>query len=389
MGLGRAWHVNGVMNGAIVAAVTLSAGACGGKAPGGAGGAGGFVMPPASVGIVTVAPHAVPTPYEFTGQVEAYRSVEVRSRVDGIIEARPFTEGARVKRGDLLYQLDTVRYAAAFQGALARYDNATRTLARLQALLPRHAVAQQDVDNARTEVDASKAALDQAQKDLSDTRIRAGLDGRVGRTQMQVGARVSGSGDLLTTIDQLDPVYVTFQPSSDQIAAWHASAADRALVEPGSRLAVHVVQPDGSTLPITGRLDFVAPSLDSATGTQEFRATFSNGTGTLVPGEFVHVQLDGFVKPLAITIPQRAVQQGLGRQFVYVVGAGDSVSTRDITPGPWTGHEWVIDSGLVAGDRVIVDGVQKVGQGMVVKPAPIDSTAARGANPAAAKSSKS
>ena len=389
MGLERLRRVRGAMGAGIVAAATLSTWACGSKTQGGAGGAGGFVMPPASVGVVTAMPHVVPTPYEFTGQVEAYRSVEVRARVDGIIEARPFTEGALVKRGDLLYQLDTVRYAAAYEGALARYDNATRTLTRLQALLPRHAVAQQDVDNARTEVDASKAALDQAQKDLNDTRIRAGIDGRVGRTQMQVGSRVSGSGDLLTTIDQLDPVYVTFQPSSDQIAAWHASAADRALIAPGSKLAVHVVQPDGSTLPVTGRLDFVAPSLDSATGTQEFRAKFSNGTGTLVPGEFVHVRLDGFVKNQAITIPQRAVQQGLGRQFVYVVGAGDSVSTRDVTPGPWTGHEWVIDSGLVAGDRVIVDGVQKVGPGMVVKPAPIDSTPAGAPNPAAAKSSKS
>jgi membrane fusion protein (multidrug efflux system) len=181
---------------------------------------------------------------------------------------------------------------------------------------------------------------------------------------------------------------VSFNPSSDQIAAWHASAADRALVQPGSKLAVHVVQADGSTLPVTGRLDFVAPSLDSATGTQEFRAKFANANGALVPGEFVHVQLDGFVKNQAITIPQRAVQQGLGRQFVYVVGAGDSVSARDIVPGPWTGHDWVIDNGLVPGDRVIVDGVQKVGPGMVVKPSPADSAAA-GAHPAAAKSSTS
>ncbi len=355
-----------------VAAACLAA-ACGGNSQqgggGGGGGRGGFVMPPAQVGVVTATPHAVPTPYEFVGQVEPYRRVEVRSRVEGVIEARPFTEGALVKRGDLLYRLDTVRYAAAYHGALATYDNATRSLARLQALLPRHAVAQQDVDNARTAVDAAKAALDQAQKDLNDTEIRAELDGRVGRTQLQVGARVSGSSDLLTTIDQLDPVYVSFRPSSEQVMAWHASAADRALVQPGGNLAIRVERSDGSLLPVVGRLDFVSPGLDSATGTQEFRAKFANASGVLVPGEFVHVQVEGFVRPAAITIPQRAVQQGLGRQFVYVVGAGDSVSARDVTPGPWTGHEWVVDSGLVAGDRVIVDGVQKVGPGMVVKPA--------------------
>lgn len=387
MRVGRSWGASGARGVAALVAATVL-GACGGK-PQGAGG--GFTMPPAQVGVVTVTPHAVPTPYTFAGQIEAYRRVEVRSRDDGVILARPFTEGSMVKRGDLLYQIDTVRYAAAYQGALATYNNATRTLARLQALLPRHAVAQQDVDNAQTTVDASKAALDLARKDLSDTKIVAETDGRVGRTQMQVGARVSGSSDLLTTIDQVDPVYVSFRPSSDQVATWNANAADRALIRAGSKLAVRVVLPDSSLLPVVGRLDFVAPSLDSATATLEFRARFANGNGALTPGGFANVRLDGFVQANAITVPQRAVQQGLGRQFVYVVGVGDSVSARDVVSGVWTGHDWVIDSGLVAGDRVIVDGVQKVGPGAVVKPVPADSAspAAGAPSPAAAKSSKS
>lgn len=364
------------------AGAALLVGACGAKAP--AAGAG-FQMPPAEVGIVTIQPHAVPIPYELSGQVESFRRVEVRSRVDGIIEARPFVEGSIVHRGQLLYALDSVRYAAAYQGALATYDNATRTLARLQDLLPRHAVAQQDVDNAQTAVESSRAVLDQARKDLHDTQIRAEIDGRIGRTRLQIGARVTGPADLLTTIDQLDPVYVGFRPSSDQVAAWSRSAANRALIQPGSRLAVRVRHDDGTILPTVGRLDFVASVLDSTTGTQEFRARFANPHGALVPGEFVHVELDGFVRRDAVTIPQRAVQQGLGRQFVYVVGPGDSVSTRDVVPGPWTGHEWVIDSGLAAGDRVVVDGVQKVGPGLVVKPVPAaDSSAAGPARPAPA-----
>ncbi len=373
MGVGRAWWRTRVVP-AIVAVLAMSTLACGGTSQPGAGG--GFTMPPPAVGVVTVTVHPVPTPYEFPGQVEAFRRVDVRSRVEGVIEARPFTEGSLVKRGDLLYQLDTVRYSAAYEGALATYDNATRTLARLQPLLPRHAVAQQDVDNARTAVDASKAALDQARKDLHDTQIRAGIDGRAGRTRLQIGARVTGPADLLTTIDQLDPIYVGFRPSSDQIAAWHRSAADRTLIRPGSKLAVHVVFENGAVLSAVGRLDYVSPVIDSATGTQEYRARFSNGDGALVPGEFVHVRLDGFVDAHAITVPQRAVQQGLGRQFVYVVGAGDTVATRDVVPGKWTGFDWVIDSGLVAGDRVIVDGVQKVGPGMVVKPAAADTAGA-------------
>ncbi|HEU4989644.1 MAG TPA: efflux RND transporter periplasmic adaptor subunit [Gemmatimonadaceae bacterium] len=362
----------------VAAIAALGVSACGGKAAP----PGGFKMPPAEVGVVTVLPHPVGVPYAFPGQVEAYRSVEVRSRVEGVIDARPFTEGSLVRRGQLLYQLDSVRYAAAYAGALATYDNAARTLTRLQALLPRHAVAQQDVDNAQTAVESAKAALDQARKDLSDTQIRAEIDGRVGRTRLQVGGRVTGPGDLLTTIDQLDPVYVTFRPSSEQVAAWQSRAGDRALITPGSKLAVRVVRPDGSVFPVTGRLDFVSPMLDSATGTQEFRARFANANGALVPGAFVQVRLDGFENAHALTVPQRAVQQGLGRQFVYVVGAGDSVSMRDVQPGVWTGSAWVIDSGLVAGDRVIVDGVQKVGPGMVVKPVPATDRA--GAEPMAA-----
>ena len=334
-------------------------------------------FPPAQVGVVTVTPHTVPLPYEIVGQVEPFRRVEVRSRVEGVIVERPFTEGSTVARGQLLFRLDSVRYQAAYGGALAAYENATRTLARMNALLPRHAVAQQDVDNARAAVDAARASLDQAQKDLSDTRITAEIGGRVGRAQLQLGARVTGPNDVLTTIDQLDPVYVTFRPSSEQVLSWRADPADRVLIRSGSALRVRVLHADSSLAPEVGRLDFVAPALDSATATQEFRARFANPTGALVPGEFVRVRLDGFAKRDAITVPQRAVQQGLGRQYVLVVGRGDTVATRDIVPGPWTGFAWVIDSGLVAGDRVIVDGVQKAVPGMVVKPSPLaDSTAA-------------
>lgn len=341
-------------------------------------------FPPAQVGVVTVTPHAVPMPFEMEGQVEPFRRVEVRSRLEGVIVDRPFTEGATVRPGQLLFRLDSVRYQAAYDGALATYTNATRTLGRLAALLPRHAVAQQDVDNARTAVDAAKAALDEARKDLGDTRITAEIGGRVGRAQLQLGARVTGPSDVLTTIDQLDPVYVSFRPSSEQVLAWRADPASRALIRPGSALAVRIVNPDSSLQPVVGRLDFVAPSLDSATGTQEFRARFANASGELVPGEFVRVRLVGFTRPDALTVPQRAVQQGLGRQFVYVVGRGDTVGVRDVRPGPWTGHAWVIDSGLVAGDRVIVDGVQKVGPGRVVQPLAADDSSAGGPPPAPA-----
>ncbi len=322
-----------------------------------------------------MSPATIAEPYELGAQVQPYRRVEVRSRVDGIIVDRPFTEGAVVSKGQILYKLDPLKYDAAYRSALARLDNAKRTVARLEPLVPKHAVAQQDVDNAHSELEASQAAVDAAKKDLDDCIIRAEIDGQVGRARLELGARVTGPGDLLTTIDELDPVYVTFHPSSQQLATWERDPRAGALIRPGSGLAVRVVMPDSSLLPRSGHLDFIAPSLDSASGTEEFRAKFSNADHRLLPGQFVRVRLDGFTRSAALAVPQRAIMQGMGRQFVYVVGNGDTVAARDVQPGPWSGSLWIIDSGLSPGDRVIVEGTQKVAPGRVVKPVPIaDST---------------
>ncbi|HEX4681163.1 MAG TPA: efflux RND transporter periplasmic adaptor subunit [Gemmatimonadaceae bacterium] len=339
-----------------------------------------FTMPPAQVGIVTVQPAQIPEQFEFVGQVEPFRRVEVRSRVDGIVIERPFTEGSVVTKGQVLYRIEQQRYDAAYRAAAARLDNAKRTLTRLEPLVSKHAVAQQDVDNARSELESAQAAVDAAKKDLDDMVIRAGISGQVGRAQLDLGARVTGPADLLTTIDELDPIYVTFHPSSQQLLSWQSDPASRRLLQPGDAgPVVRVVLPDGSKLPRTGRINFVAPSLDSSSGTQQFRAKFDNPDHKLVPGQFVHVQLEGFARSNALAIPQQAVQQGLGRQYVYIVMPGDTIGSRDVVPGHWSGRNWIIDSGLVAGDRVVVDGVQKIGPGRAVKPVPwADSSATHG-----------
>ena len=329
-------------------------------------------FPPADVGIVTVAPQTLPQSYDLVGQVEPSRRTDVRARVEGVILERPFTEGAAVTAGQVLFRLDRVKTEAAYASVLARYNNAKSTVGRLDPLLARHAVAQQDVDNARTELDAAKAALDQARKDLDDSVVRAEVAGRVGRARFEVGGRVTGPADLLTTIDDLDPAYVVFRPSTTQVLDWKADPRSAPLLEPGGKLEVRVVLPNGALLPRTGRLTFVAPSLDSATGTQEFRATFENHDRILLPGQFVNVRLSGFSRANALAVPQRAIQTGLGRMFVYVVSAGDTVVARDVKTGPWSGTLWIVDDGLKPGDRVIVDGVQKVAPGRVVKPSPID-----------------
>lgn len=343
---------------------------------------GGF--PPPEVAVVTVTPQTVPESFEFPGEVEAYRSVEVRARVDGVILARPFTEGVIVQPGQVLYRLDKVRYQAAYDAALARFQNAKATYERLAPLLAQRAVAQQDVDNAQAAYTAAQAALDAAKKDLDDTDVKAEIQGRVGRTLMEVGARVTGPGDLLTTIDRLDPVYVSFQPSSEQLLEWHQNPRWRPLIEPGSRLVVQVVLPDGTVPPRTGRLDFVAPALNAATGTQEFRAVFANPDRLLLPGAFVRVRLVGFERDSALAVPERAVLTGLGRQYVYVVGAGDTVQVRVVETGPWAGDRWIIDHGLAAGERVIVDGTQKAAPGRPVKPVPLADSATAPGGPAAA-----
>jgi membrane fusion protein (multidrug efflux system) len=349
----------------VTASSFLLCAACGGGAPQQR------AFPPADVGIVTVAPQTLPQAYDLVGQVEPSRRTEVRARVEGVILERPFTEGAAVTAGQVLFRLDRIKTDAAYQSALARYNNAKSTVARLEPLLSKHAVAQQDVDNARTELDSSKAALDQARKDLDDSVVRAEVAGRVGRTNFEVGGRVTGPADLLTTIDELDPAYVVFRPSSQQVLDWKADSHSAPLLEPGGKLEVHVVLPNGALLPRTGRLTFVAPSLDSATGTQEFRATFENRDRILLPGQFVNVRLSGFTRANALAVPQRAIQTGLGRQFVYVVSAGDTVVARDVKTGPWSGTLWIVDDGLKPGDRVIVDGIQKAAPGRVVKPSPI------------------
>ena len=359
-----------------------------------------FAFPPPTVSVVQVAPERVAEPIEFAGQVQAVRRVEVRSPVAGVIVAQPISEGAQVTAGQVLFKIDPTTYAATLRGAQARLaqaqaqlDNATRTVTRLRPLLAEHAVAQKDLDDAesaeaqaRAATDGAKASVDRARKDLNDTDVKAEIAGRVGKANLVLGARVTGPADLLTTIDVLDPVRVTFRPSTQQVLAWRRDpAATRALL-PGGSARVRIVLPDSTVYPEAGKLDFVAPVVDSATGTEEYRAEVPNHQHLLVPGQFVRVRLEGLMRDNAILIPQRAVVQSLGRQSVYVLGRGDTVQSHDVRATAWIGQRWLIDSGLVAGDRVIVDGVQKVRAGAVAKPVPLaaDSAApggARGSSP--------
>jgi membrane fusion protein (multidrug efflux system) len=337
--------------------------------------------PPPAVTVLTVAPQTVAARYEYVGQAEASRRVEVRALVTGVIVARPYVEGTDVAAGTLLFRIDPTTYEAAYRSAQARLANAERTLARLQPLLAVRAVAQKDVDDAQTAVDQARAAFDQAKKDYDDTFVRAEIPGRVGRALLQLGARVTGPADLLTTVEQVDPIYVNFSPSDQDVLRWRRDAADGRLVMPKGPLAVQVTLADGTVYPRTGTLNFTDLALQPVTGTQELRAELGNAQHLLLPGQFVRVRLLGLTHPGAILVPQRAVQQGLGGAFVYVLDAADKVATRDVIATAWDGGSWLIAQGLAAGDRVVVDGVQLIAPGSPVRavayqPA-ADSSAAR------------
>jgi membrane fusion protein (multidrug efflux system) len=338
--------------------------------------------PPPNVTIMTVQPERVAETEEFAGEVTPVRRVEVRSPVAGVIIAEPIDEGAQVAPGQVLFRIDRTIYDAAWRGAQARLaqaqarlDNATRTLARLKPLLAQHAVAQRDVDDAdaaeataKAAVDDAKASVDRAAKDLSDTDVKAEIAGRVGKANLMLGARVTGPADLLTTIDVVDPVRVTFRPSTQQVLDWRRDPRASKALQAGGSARVHVILPDGTEYGEAGKLDFVSAVLDSTTGTEEFRAEVVNHQHLLVPGQFVRVRLEGLIRDSALLVPQRAVVPSLGRQSIYVLTAGDTVQSRDVHASAWVGERWLVDSGLVAGDRVIVDGVQKVRPGAVAHP---------------------
>ncbi len=336
--------------------------------------------PPPEVAVLTVSPETVSARYEYVGQAQASRSVEVRSQVTGVIVARPYVEGTDVAAGTLLFQIDPTTYQAAYRSADARLANAERNLSRLKPLLAARAVAQKDVDDAQQALDQAQAAVDQTKKDYDDTFVRAQISGRAGRALLELGARVTGPGDLLTTVEQVNPVYVNFSPSDQDLLQWRRDIAAGRLLMPRGALTVQVTLADGSVFPGSGELNFADLALQPMTGTQQLRAQLRNPQHVLLPGQFVRVRLLGLKRPDAILVPQRAVQQGLGGAFVYVVNDSSTVVARNVTAAAWDGGSWLIDAGLRPGERVIVDGVQKAAPGQPVKAvayrAAIDTTGA-------------
>lgn len=337
------------------------------------------------VGVLTVVAQTIPDDPEFIGQAEASRIVEIRSQVTGIIKAFFYREGRDVKKGDRLYQIDPVPFQAAVASARAmvaqaeaRVVQATQNLDRVKPLLAEQAVSRKDVDDAVAEDLAAKAALEsakgqmvKAQFDLDNTRIIAPISGLIERTRFYEGRLISAQTDLLTIIHQVDPMYVVGNAPESYLLQRRRELATKKVQRPDLyQLKGRLTFVDGTTYPHEGRLDFASVGLSTETGSRQGRFVFPNHDRVLLPGQFVKIRVTGYTRTGAILVPQRAVQQGPKGSVVYVVGEGDKVEIRNVQGTSWQGTQWLIEEGLRAGERVVVDGMHRIAPGAPVKPVP-------------------
>jgi len=339
--------------------------------------------PPPEVRVVVVESRPIPNTVELPGRVQAVRTAEVRARVDGIVQRRLFSEGTDVAAGKELFLIDPSQLIAnrnAAQAALARAEataaNAAQDVARYKGLVAEEAISKQEYDaavarmrTAEADVAQARAQLETAGLNLGYTRVTAPISGRAGRAQVTEGALVSAAaGTLLTTVEQLDPIYVNFSQSSSDLLKVRSEITTGALKVPElGRVAVHLELEDGSDYEHSGHLDFFDLSIEEATGTAALRAEIPNPDRELVPGQFVRARIEAGVRPNGVLIPQRAVQVKQQGASVMVVGPDDKVANRPVKAGSLQGESWLILSGLQTGDRVIVDGLQKVQPGAPVK----------------------
>lgn len=359
--------------------------------------------PTPQVEVITVTTQRVADEPEFIGQTEAFRPVEIRPQVTGIIQKVFFTEGRNVKINDRLYLIDPVPFKAIYLSgkakvaqAQAQLVQAEQDLARVKPLLEEQAVSKKNVDDAVAAMLGAKAALEAAQSDLvkakfdlDNTLITAPVNGRIGRSHFYEGRLVSAQTALLTTIDQLDPMYVNVSVPESYLLRRRRELAEQKIQRPDIfQLRGVMTFSDGSVYPQEGILDFADVTLRSETGMLQARFTFPNpeggfspGQSYFYPGQFVKIRLKGYIRTDAILIPQRAVQQGPKGSFVYVIDEENKAELQPVLASTWRGNEWLIESGLRSGDRVVVEGFHRIQPGIQVnaiqyqgKPASLNNT---------------
>jgi membrane fusion protein, multidrug efflux system len=341
---------------------------------------------PVPVTVMTVKPQDVPLDIEFVGTTESSHEVEIRSRVEGFLEKRTYEEGGRVRAGQIMFQIDRRPFEASLQqarGSLAQQEakliNAEATLRRVRPLAEKNAVSQKDLDDAISQEKTARAAVFSAQGSVQDaelklsyTTITSPVDGLAGRAKRQEGSYIStGQDSLLTYVARIDPIWVNFSISENENLKLNDQIARGLFAMPkGRSFEVEVKMADGSVFPHRGRLNFADPSFSSETGTYQVRAEIPNPSHSpkaIRPGQFVRVHLKGGIRPNGILIPRTAVSQGAQGFFVWIAGKDGKTEFRAVGVGDWHGNDVFIDSGLAAGDRVILDNLLKMSPGAPVK----------------------
>ena len=389
--------------GALALAFGLTLAGCGKQGQQGAGGMqqGG----PVEVGVVTVQPQSVAITSELSGRTNAYTIAEIRPQVGGILQSRAFKEGADVKAGELLYQIDPATYQATYESAKASLAKAEANLAsvklkatRYAELVDSKAVSQQSNDEAQAtlkqgeaDVASAKAAVETARINLAYTRVASPISGRVGKSAVTQGALVTASqATALTTVQQLDPIYVDVTQSSTELLQLKRAMDAGQLKRAGAEAAkVKLQLDDGSTYAQEGKLTFSDATVDTSTGTVTLRAVFPNPKHELLPGMYVRAVLEQGVKDQALVVPQQGVTRNAQGQAVAMVVNGEGkVEPRILKTERAIGDKWLVTEGLKAGDKLIVEGLQKARPGTPVNAVPAGSAAAApgkaGGAPAAA-----
>jgi membrane fusion protein (multidrug efflux system) len=356
--------------------------------------------PPLEVSTLTVKPRDIDISAEYVAQTQSSQAVNIQARVSGFLDKRVYTEGSVVKAGQVLFRMDQKPFQAQLDAANAALQRnqaamtvAKQNLDRTKPLAAKNALSQKDLDDATGQyeqaaaaVEQSKAQVTSAKLDLSYTVITTPVTGVSSYAAVADGTYLSPQNAQLTTVSVLTPMWVNFSLSENEYLRVQNDIRDGRLKLPSDmNLTVEIVQPDGSVFPFTGKITFADPSYNSQTGTFLIRATVDNPKGVLRPNQYVRARLKGAVRPNAILVPQRAVQQGAKGHFAWVLNSQGKAEQRPLVVGDWRGDSWFINEGLKPGDQLVVDGGQRLSPGATVIVAMADGVAKAAAPASAAR----
>jgi membrane fusion protein, multidrug efflux system len=337
---------------------------------------------PATVTTLIVEAKDIPVSFEYVAQTQSSHLVNIQARVSGFLDKRVYTEGEMVKQGQVLFLMDEKPFKTqvdAAQAALERqqaaWENARLNLARVKPLAEQDALSQKDLDDALGSFQTTGASVEQAKAqletdllNLSYCTITSPLDGITSAALQQEGSYLNLSDSQLTTVSALSPIWVNFSLSENQFQNFRDQVDNGKLLRPeNDEFIVKVIQVNGKIFPYTGNITFTEPYFNAQTGTFLIRASVNNPEGILRPNQYVRVKVEGAVRPNAILIPQRAVQQSAKGQFVWIVNKENKADYRPVTVGDWQGENWFISEGLLSGEQLVLDGGAALHAGDSVK----------------------